>query len=339
MPSRKVGNADDSWKDAIYPGWRESSERNFSNDRGESMFFRHWTSQEGTGKGILVILHGICEHSGSHSPEALAASKEGFFVYAIDHIGHGKSPGTRNDAKSFAYFVDDAMALVKLAKEEHPSLPLVLYGHSLGSCIGVHLLARCEDQSKGQEKKPFSAAIFTGYCQEPGPGSMKPLNTKHCFCMWRNMHGFVMSAAKVLSSIAPLAPAASIKQSDLHDNQAALEMSKQKKDDLHWYKPMRNRLSYLSLKAMKESPSYYDKLTTPMLLLHGSEDSLCLLTGAEKLYRETKLIPETKKKLVVYDGLKHEIIKDSKEALNELLAWLRTCADGNSQDIKVVETD
>ena len=61
--------------------------------------------------------------SGCHSPEALAASKKGFFVYAPDHLGHGKSPGIRNDTKSFLYFVDDALELLKLAKEEDSALP------------------------------------------------------------------------------------------------------------------------------------------------------------------------------------------------------------------------
>merc|ERR550537_876866 len=124
------------------------------------MFYRHWSPPDTCEqKGILLILHGICAHSGCHSPEALAASKKGFFVYAPDHLGHGKSPGIRNDTKSFLYFVDDALELLKLAKEEHPTLPLFVYGHSMGSCVGLYLLGRCQEENKSF----VHAAVFSGY--------------------------------------------------------------------------------------------------------------------------------------------------------------------------------
>ncbi len=111
-----------------------------SSDETE-IFVYKWIPKDGNVKGIVQIAHGMAEHAERYDRFAKYLNKNGYIVYANDHRGHGKTAGAIDnlgylaDENGFEWLVKDIQTLSSLIKEENPSLPLFLLGHSMGSFV------------------------------------------------------------------------------------------------------------------------------------------------------------------------------------------------------------
>jgi alpha-beta hydrolase superfamily lysophospholipase len=105
-----------------------------SGSKGE-ISVRVWPHQAPT--RIVVLAHGYGEHIGRYEHVAAALVERGAVVYGPDHLGHGESSGERVLIEDFDHVVDDLHAVVELAREQHPGLPVVLVAHSMGGLIGA----------------------------------------------------------------------------------------------------------------------------------------------------------------------------------------------------------
>lgn len=86
---------------------------------------------------VVVIVHGIAEHSGRYEHVAQRFAADGAAVYAPDHFGHGHSEGERGLIDDFDDLVADLAAVIELAASEHPDLPIALVAHSLGGIVAT----------------------------------------------------------------------------------------------------------------------------------------------------------------------------------------------------------
>lgn len=90
--------------------------------------------------GVVQIVHGMCEYKERYEPFIEFLTKNGYVVFAHDHRGHGNSVkepaelGYFGDKKGVA-IVDDAATVTDEIKKRYPSLPLTLFGHSMGSLV------------------------------------------------------------------------------------------------------------------------------------------------------------------------------------------------------------
>ncbi|MDK2979955.1 MAG: hypothetical protein PWQ55_302 [Chloroflexota bacterium] len=99
------------------------------------LFLRVWEPEKAI-KGILVLVHGLGEHSGRYSTDfAQIYTDMGLAILAPDLPGHGKTPGQRGHIPHTAQFLDYLDTLVAQARERYPDLPLFIYGHSMGGLI------------------------------------------------------------------------------------------------------------------------------------------------------------------------------------------------------------
>jgi alpha-beta hydrolase superfamily lysophospholipase len=95
-------------------------------------------------RGILLISHGLAEHSARYNRFAKVMGLQGFHVYAHDHRGHGATQSADAPFGRYALangpqkVVDDITAICKLARTEHPDLPVILFGHSMGGLIALN---------------------------------------------------------------------------------------------------------------------------------------------------------------------------------------------------------
>ena len=80
-------------------------EGHFPGVRDLSIYYQGWLP-EGEVKAILLVVHGLGEHSGRYMNVVNHFIPLGYAVYALDHIGHGKSEGEREMVDSFADFTD-----------------------------------------------------------------------------------------------------------------------------------------------------------------------------------------------------------------------------------------
>lgn len=102
---------------------------------------------EGPVTGVVVIVHGVAEHGGRYGRVARALTGAGFAVLAPDHRGHGPSCppedlGFFAERDGWDRVIGDIATVLAAARREHPDLPVVLLGHSMGSLIARCLVAR-----------------------------------------------------------------------------------------------------------------------------------------------------------------------------------------------------
>jgi alpha-beta hydrolase superfamily lysophospholipase len=108
-------------------GWIESAD-------GDRLYWRRHTPEEDP-RAILLVVHGLAEHSGRYLHVLDHFANAGFDCWAHDYRGHGQSPGLRVHVREFDEFLTDLEAARRLVGEGQSELPLFLVGHSQGGLI------------------------------------------------------------------------------------------------------------------------------------------------------------------------------------------------------------
>ena len=117
-----------------------------------------WAAE--TPRAMIQISHGMCEHLARYAEFAEYLTAHGFLVFGHDHLGHGNTAQSADGLGFIAsnggaeHLVEDVHLLSLHMKECYPHLPLVLFGHSMGSFIVREVLARYGNE--------YSASIICG---------------------------------------------------------------------------------------------------------------------------------------------------------------------------------
>ena len=114
---------------------------------GVRLYRRAWLP-EGDIRGVVVLAHGLSEHSGRYEHVGGRLVGGGFAVHALDHRGHGRSEGTRALVE-VADVVSDLDSLVEAVAATHPGVPLFLLGHSMGGLIATEYAIRHQHKLDG----------------------------------------------------------------------------------------------------------------------------------------------------------------------------------------------
>jgi len=240
---------------------------------------------------VAVIVHGLGEHAGRYNHVAQALVDKGAAVYAGDHYGHGASEGEKGVVEGLDPLVDDTALVVDLARSEHPGLPAVMIGHSLGGLIA------------------------TRYAQRPDNG----------------LTALVLSAPAVGLNPAligllemPEFPEVPIDPSVLSRDPAVGEAYAT--DPLVYHGPLqKGTLAALvgSVGAVAEGPDFGG---LPTLWLHGTDDFLVPIDAARPLVE--KVGGETLERKS-YEGARHEIFNETNqdEVIADAVAFLARTLD------------
>ncbi len=94
-------------------------------------------------KGIVQIVHGMCEYIERYDRVLAFLAGNGYVACGFDHRGHGHSAPSKDllgyfgeDTKGKA-IVQDTVCFTRLMKEKYPTLPVCLYGQSMGSMVSL----------------------------------------------------------------------------------------------------------------------------------------------------------------------------------------------------------
>lgn len=130
---------------------------------GKSLHAVKWLP-DGNPKAVVQILHGMAEHSERYNHFARFLTGHGYAVIAHDHRGHGKTdpedPGFVSEENGFGVMVQNVEDVKISIQKEFPGLPLVMFGHSMGS----FLLQRYMQILKNA---PPACIIYTGSNGKP----------------------------------------------------------------------------------------------------------------------------------------------------------------------------
>lgn len=92
----------------------------------------------GPPRAIVQIAHGLGEHALRYAHVAHSLTAAGFVAYAHDHRGHGATVTPPSEygvlgEGGWTALVADIGVVGSCARTDHPSVPLALIGHSMGS--------------------------------------------------------------------------------------------------------------------------------------------------------------------------------------------------------------
>ena len=113
----------------------------FPSSTGNHVIHARIAEPDTTPRGIVQIAHGIAEHIGRYEGFMHFLAENGFIAVGNDHLGHGRSYTDPDDLGFFAEtdgwdrVVDDMDILHDLMCRDHPGLPYIFFGHSMGSFL------------------------------------------------------------------------------------------------------------------------------------------------------------------------------------------------------------
>src|SRR5258707_1544509 len=108
----------------------------FKTSDGLNIYTEAWLP-DGSIKAVVLIVHGVPEHSERYEHVAAKMNANGYAAYGLDHRGHGKSDGLRAYFDDFDQPVNDLKQYFDIVKSEQPGKQIFIYGHSLGSLISL----------------------------------------------------------------------------------------------------------------------------------------------------------------------------------------------------------
>jgi alpha-beta hydrolase superfamily lysophospholipase len=103
------------------------------------LYVNAWMPLSGP-RAVVMLSHGMAEHSGRYARLGAALTEAGFALYAHDQRGHGRTAangvlGHYADRDGWNKVVGDLASLSASIGQRHPGVPVVLLGHSMGSYI------------------------------------------------------------------------------------------------------------------------------------------------------------------------------------------------------------
>lgn len=97
-------------------------------------------------RGIIQILHGMVEHIGRYREFCEYFTQRGYIVCGNNHLGHGEGydegeRGYFGEKNGWEALMQDAATLSDYMLEAYPYLPIIYFGHSMGSFLArsIHL--------------------------------------------------------------------------------------------------------------------------------------------------------------------------------------------------------
>jgi len=128
---------------------------------------------KGAPKGIVQLVHGMCEHKERYYQFMQFLAGEGYVCVIHDHRGHGDSVRSTND---YGYMFDGGwFALVndieivrKWSEERWPALERTLFGHSMGSLA-------VRSYTKRFDSRIYKLIVCGSPCDNPAAGIAKSL--------------------------------------------------------------------------------------------------------------------------------------------------------------------
>lgn len=258
------------------------------------IYWQSWRP-EGEARAVVVIAHGVSEHSGRYRYVVERLVPEGFAVYGIDHRGHGKS-GTGAQIDRLELVVEDLDHLVDLARSEHPGRKLFLLGHSMGGCVAIAYALVHQEKLDGLALSAPLAAV------EAAPLPLRMV-------------------AKVLSAVAPGTGVFQVAADGV--SRDAEEVAAYQADPLVYNGKLPARTMQELVDAVGRFEADVPKLTLPLLVMVGTADTLVPPAAGQMVHDRAC---STDKTMHTYDGYYHEIFNEPsgerERPLDDLAAWL-----------------
>jgi alpha-beta hydrolase superfamily lysophospholipase len=270
------------------------TERCFDGIGGVRIVYDVWTPELAP-RGVVVLCHGYAEHARRYDHVAQRFGEAGLITYALDLRGHGRSGGKRVYLRNINEYTGDFHTLVGIAAADHPDLPRIVLGHSMGG--GVVFAYGVEHAGD------YTAMVLSGpavYAQDA-------------------VTSFMIRVAKLLGSIVPGLPVENLPTEAISRDPEVV--AAYMADPLVHHGKLPAGIGKALIKVGETMPQRASALTAPLLVVHGEQDKLIPVAGSRHLM---ECVASTDAHLKVYPGLYHEVFNEPEKALvlDDVTSWI-----------------
>jgi acylglycerol lipase len=271
------------------------SEGSFKGQLDFGLYYQAWLPP-GSPLAVVIIVHGVAEHSSRYAQFATFLVSKNLAVYAFDHRGHGKSPGQKGHVEHFSYFQRDLECFVDLVRGFHPGKEVFLFGHSMGAVISLTYVEECPHQLAG--------LVLSGTALRIRPHL--PLVFK--------------AALLPLAAAFPRAPFSKLDSSTISRDREVVELYDH--DPLVFRGKLTTRLAVELVWQMHRVENRLPQVKLPVLIVHGGQDHLSFPEGAQLVFDK---VSSKDKEVKIYPRLFHEILNEPENqmVMEDIYAWLR----------------
>ncbi|MEP0805263.1 MAG: alpha/beta hydrolase [Chloroflexota bacterium] len=261
-----------------------------------TFYMQGWEPQ-GTPKAIVCLVHGLGEHTGRYNHVGKALTDAGYALFGFDLRGHGQSGGPRGHFPSLQTVLNDIHNFVHFQRQNHPRLPLFLYGHSLGGLLTLTYVL--------QNPEGVQGVIVTG------AGLRSALQEQKA----------KIALVKVLGSILPaLSLKSELEVAGLSHDPAVVQAYV---NDPLVHDKVSLGLGKAGLDAIEVCFARASAFKPPLLIMHGGADRITYPSGSEDF---AKLASQNNKDITlkIWEGLYHEIHNEPQQAevFKVMIEWL-----------------
>jgi len=270
----------------------------FLQSRGARIAVRDWAPPALVPpRGVVVLVHGLGEHSGRYEALARQLVSWGFVVRGYDHYGHGRSDGPRGGLDHEARLVDDlAVVLNDTITRTEVGVPLILLGHSLGGLVAANAVAR--------ERAKVDALVLSSPALDPG------------------LSGFQKMLLGTLPRIVPnLRVDNGLKLQYLSHDASVIEAYR---SDPLCHRKVAARLARFIADAGAETLQKAARWSTPTLLLWAGDDHLVSPAGSRGF---AAAAPKNVVRAREFETLYHELFNETPALAEPVLGALRHWLD------------
>jgi alpha-beta hydrolase superfamily lysophospholipase len=270
------------------------SERSFAGVGGVRIVYDVW-SPDAPARAVVVLCHGYAEHARRYDHVAQRFGEAALITYALDLRGHGRSGGKRVYLRNISEYTGDFHTLVGIAAAEHPDLPVIVLGHSMGG--GVVFTYGVEHPDD------YAAMVLSGpavYAQDAGSPVM-------------------IRVAKLLGRVLPGLPVEKLPADAVSRDPAVV--AAYESDPMVHHGRLPAGIAKALIEVGESMPRRASALTAPLLVVHGEQDSLIPVAGSRRLM---ECVASTDEHLKVYPGLYHEVFNEPEQALvlDDVVSWI-----------------
>lgn len=263
-----------------------------------------WTPENPV--GVIQLSHGMCEYILRYTDFAERMCDAGFAVVGHDHLGHGYTArnadelGYITDAKDPALcLVKDVYAVHSWIKSTFPTLPVILYGHSMGSFIARWALTEYKDA--------WDAAVISGTAGPEAPTGAGKLLCRVLGLFGKHNRSALLYTIAFGSYDKPFA-ADGIKNAWLTRDRKVIE--KYNRDPFCSYRfTVNGYLTLFTLLGYVSDKAWASKmpLDLPILLVSGEDDPVGNFgKGVRTVEQRLRAAGATKLSSMYFEGMRHE---------------------------------
>lgn len=242
----------------------------------------------------IIFIHGYTDHSGRYHELKKIINDSGYSITFYDQRGYGVSQGERAYVEDFDDYCKDLNTIIDNFRVV--GIPTILMGVSMGGCIISKYLI---DYGEGK----INGAVL-----------LSPM-----LKISDNVAPFLRKISKILAAIVPKLKTIKLESEALSRDPEIV--TQYENDSLVYHGGAVVKTGVEMLDAVTYVQENLEKITLPVLVLHGTADRLTDPKGSKKFVDQIK---SADKLFLEYPGLYHELLNEPEkdQVFEDLMAWL-----------------